>query len=119
MTAIDGLLFHADAVGGLHHHGGEGEQGDGVGDDHEVVEHVSQLPHQVVAHDGAQEDKHQGDGGIDLGGMLAEQVDDVDLAKQVPAENGGEGKEEQADGHESGAQAGAEHGAEGRLGQVG
>ena len=33
-----------------HHHAGECEEGNGVGDNHEVVEHVGELPHQIVAH---------------------------------------------------------------------
>ena len=37
----------------------QGEQGDGVGDDHELVEHVAQLPDEVVGHRGAEEDENQ------------------------------------------------------------
>lgn len=105
------------------YHFGQGEQGDDVGNDHEVVEHIRQLPHQIVAHHGAHQDEHQGDEGVDhgagLGVLLAEKPDGVDLAEQVPAQNRGESEEEQADGHELGAQAGTHHGAEGGLGQVG
>ena len=106
-------------MGGLDHHAGQGKQGDGVGDDHQVVEHIGQLPHQIVGHQSAQEDEHQGDDGVDHHGLLAEQVDGVDLAEQVPAQYGGEGEEEQADGHEHGAQALAKDGAECGLSQVG
>ena len=105
------------------HHFGQGEQGDDVGNDHEVVEHIRQLPHQIVAHHGAHQDEHQGDEGVDhgagLGVLLAEKPDGVDLAEEIPAQDRGEGKEEQADSHELGAQAGTHHGAEGGLGQVG
>ena len=83
------------------YHFGQGEQGDDVGNDHEVVEHIRQLPHQIVAHHGAHQDEHQGDEGVDhgagLGVLLAEKPDGVDLAEQVPAQNRGESEEEQAD----------------------
>ena len=105
------------------YHFGQGEQGDDVGNDHEVVEHIRQLPHQIVAHHGAHQDEHQGDEGVDhgagLGVLLAEKPDGVDLAEQVPAQNRGESEEEQADSHELGAEAGSHHGAEGGLGQIG
>ena len=87
-------------MGGADHHTSEGEQADGVRNDHEVVEHIGHLPHQVVGHQGAQENEHQADGGIDLGRLLAEEIDYIDLAEQVPAEDGGEGKEEPAAGEE-------------------
>lgn len=45
------------------YHAGQGKQGNGVGDDHQVVEHIGQLPHQVVGHRGAQENKDEGDHG--------------------------------------------------------
>ena len=105
------------------YHFGQGEQGDDVGNDHEVVEHIRQLPHQIVAHHGAHQDEHQGDEGVDhgagLGVLLAEKPDGVDLAEQVPAQNRGESEKEQADSHELGAEAGSHHGAEGSLGQIG
>ena len=57
----DRLLFQLPVphpVGGAQHHTGEGEEGNGVGDDHKEGEHIGQGPHQVVAGDGAQEDEH-------------------------------------------------------------
>ena len=105
------------------YHFGQGEQGDDVGNDHEVVEHIRQLPHQIVAHHGAHQDEHQSDEGVDhgagLGVLLAEKPDGVDLAEQVPAQNRGESEEEQADSHEFGTEAGSHHRAESGLGQIG
>ena len=105
------------------YHFGQGEQGDDVGNDHEVVEHIRQLPHQIVAHHGAHQDEHQGDEGVDhgagLGVLLAEKPDGVDLAEQVPAQDRGEREEEQADGHELCAEPGPHNGAESGLGQIG
>jgi len=115
----NGLLFLGDA----NHDLAQSEEGDGVGDDHQVVESIGQLPNQIVGNQSAQEDEDQSDHGVNHGGslgiLLAEEEVGVDLAEQVPAQNGGEGEEEQADGHEDVAEGGAEHGAEGGLGQVG
>src|SRR5699024_3328950 len=119
MGNLSSLYRLAPAFGDGHHDGGQGEQGDGVGADHEVVEQVGETPHQVVGHGGAQEDEHQSQHAVHGGGLFAEQVHHVDLAEQVPAQHSGEGEEEQADGHEDGAKVGAEHGAKGGLGQVG
>ena len=78
------------------YHAGEGQQRDRVGDDHQLVEHIGQLPHEVVGGQGAQEDEYEGDELINADRLLAEEVDDVDLAEHVPAKDGGEGEEEQA-----------------------
>ena len=53
------------------HHAGEGKQGQSVGNDHQVIEHIGQFPHKVVGHERAQEDKHEGQDRIDLGRLLA------------------------------------------------
>ena len=115
------VLF--DFVKAGKHHTGQREQGDDVGQDDEVVEHIRQLPHKVAAGDSAEEDEHQCDNGIDGAAQLAvsaaEQVVGIDLAEQVPAQNGGEGEEQQTDGHELRAQTGTEYGAEGGLRQIG
>lgn len=117
------LLTLVDLVEAGHDHAGEGEESNNVGQDDEVIEHIGDFPDEVTAGDGAQEDEYQGDNGVDhvaeLAVLAAEKVVGVDLTEQVPAEDGREGKEQQADGHELGAQAGAEYGAESRLGQVG
>ena len=104
-------------------HARQGKQRNDVGQDDQVIEHVGKLPDEVAAGDGAQEDEHQRDDSIDdaaqLAVLAAEQIVGVDLAEQVPAEDGGEGEEQQADGHKLGAQAGTKYGAKGGLGQVG
>ena len=98
---------------------GESEQRNGVGDDHEVIEHVAQLPDEVVGHHRAEEDEHEREDGVDHGALLAEEVGDVDLAEEVPAQDRGEGEEEQADGDEHVARTLAEDDAERGLGEVG
>ena len=112
-------LFIADTVGGLDHHAGKGEEGDGIGDDHEVVEHIGESPDQVVGHQGAQENEHESDDRIYRHGLFPEEIDDIDLAEEVPAQHSGEGKEEEADGHKRGAQVSAKDRAKGGLGQIG
>ena len=98
---------------------GESEQRNGVGDDHEVVEHVAQLPDEVVGHHRAEEDEHEREDGVDHGALLAEEVGNVDLAEEVPAQDRGEREEEQAHRDEHVARALAEDDAEGGLGEVG
>ena len=98
---------------------GESKQRNGVGDDHEVIEHVAQLPDEVVGHHRAEEDEHEREDGVDHGALLAEEVGDVDLAEEVPAQDRGEGEEEQADSDEHVARTLAEDDAEGGLGEVG
>ena len=104
-------------------HARQREQRDDVGQDDEVVEHIRQLPHEVTAGDSAEEDEHQCDNGIDDAAQpavpAAKQVVGIDLTEQVPAQDSGEGEEQQADGHEFGTQTGTEHGAEGGLRQIG
>ena len=110
-------------LGALHHDAGQGKQGDGVGQNHQVVEEVGQLPNQVVADHGANQHEDQGDDGVNhgayLGVLLAEEIVGIDLTEQVPAQHGGEREEEQADSHEDGAELLTEHGTESGLGQVG
>lgn len=77
-----------------------------LGDDHQVIEHIGQLPNQIVGGQGAQEDEHQRNNHVNLGSLALEHILNVDLAKQVPAENGGEGEEEQCNGNQMRSQAG-------------
>ena len=65
-----------------------------------------------------QEDEHEGDDEKRLDALRTEEVLDVQAGEQVPPENGREGEEEQADGHESVAEARAEEPAEGELRHV-
>ena len=97
----------------------QGKEGDGVGDDHEVIEHIAQLPHEVAGGQRAEEDEHQRDDGVDDRGPLTEEISHVDLAEEVPAKDGGESEEEQADRDEHRARALAKDDAESGLGKVG
>ena len=97
----------------------EGEEGDDVGDDHELVEHIAQLPDELVGHRGAEENEDKGEHGVDAVALLAEEVGHVDLAEEVPAQDRGEGKEEEAHRDEHIARALAEDRAERALGEVG
>ena len=78
------------------HNTTESEERYCVGKYHQVIEHIHQLPDQIVGHQSAQEDEHQSNDGVDhgagLGILLAEQVDHVDLTEHIPAEYGGEKK---------------------------
>ena len=96
----------------------EGEEGDDVGDDHELVEQVAQLPDKVVGHGGAEVDEDERKAGVDAAALFAEEVDHVDLAEEVPAEDRGEGKEEEAHRDEHIARGLAEDRAEGALGEI-
>ena len=104
-------------------HARQREQRDDVGQDDEVVEHIRQLPHEVTAGDSAEEDEHQCDHGIDDAAQpavpAAKQVVGIDLTEQVPAQDSGEGEEQQADGYDRVAEAGTEDPGEGQLGDVG
>ena len=93
--------------------------GEEVGDDHELIEHIRKLPCKVIGDAGAEEDEHYGDDGIHRDRLFAEQVFHIDAAEEVPAEDGGEGKEHQADGHEQAAGGIAHDAGEGDLRHVG
>ena len=112
------LLFGVLALGNGHDHAGEGEQGEKVGQDHEAVEHIGDVPHEVHLEAGAEHDEAEGDNGVELHELGAEQGLHVHFAEEVPADDGGEGEEEQADSDEQVAEL-AEHGAEGALGEGG
>ena len=56
----------------------QSEQGDGVGNDHELVEHVAQLPDEVVGHRGAKEDEDKRETGVSAVAPFAEKSQDVD-----------------------------------------
>ena len=61
----------------------EGEEGDDVGDDHELVEHIAHLPDELIGHRGAEENENKGEHGVDAVALLAEEVGHVDLAEEV------------------------------------
>ena len=100
------------AVGGLD--GGDDDAGQrqqryDVRHDHELVEHIRQLPDEVVGKQRAEEDERDRDDGVDEIGLLAEEVAAVDAAEHVPADNGGEREEQQAYRDERAAEAAAHH----------
>ena len=43
----------------------QSEHGDGVGDDHKLVEGVGEFPYEVVGEEGAEEDENECDEGVD------------------------------------------------------
>ena len=79
----------------------EYEQGENVGDDHELVKGVGQLPNEVVGEQGTKKYEHQRNDGIGNNALLTEQGNDVLLAEEVPTDDGGEGEEQQTDRDES------------------
>ncbi len=99
------------------------EESQCVGNDHQIVEGVGQLPNQIVGDHGAQEDEYQCDNGVyngaDLGILLAEEILNIDLTEKIPAQHGRESEEEEADGDEDSTEAFAEDNAKGGLGEVG
>ncbi len=108
------------ALGTGDDHAAECKQRNHVWNDHELIEHVGQLPDQIVGQAGTKEDKHDCNSRINLAGSLAaKQEVDVDAAKEVPTDDGGEGEEQQADGDYTVAEGGAEYLTEGQLSHIG
>ena len=85
-------------------HAGQGEESDGVGDDHQLVEQIGELPDKIVGGQSSEENEDQGDDLVDDHGSVAKQVDRVDAAEHIPAEHCGKGKEEQADRNKDAAE---------------
>ena len=106
------------ATGDLDHQAAEGQQADQVGQYHQAVEHIGQTPDQIHFQGGTYHDKDHHDHGVQFGGPLAEQGLHIDLAEEIPADDGGEGEEQHTDGHKGVAE-GAKGGVEGGLGQGG
>ena len=98
---------------------GEGDEGDDVGKDHELVEEVLEFPDEVVLDDGAEEDECDAEDGVDDRGAASEEVMEVDFAEVVPAEDRGIREEEQADGDEDASGGVSGEGCEGVLDEVG
>ena len=67
---------------------GQEQQRDQVGEHHQGVEQVGQVPHQIDLERRADHDAHHDDRRVDLGGLLAEQRLDVGLAEEVPTDEG-------------------------------
>ena len=70
-------------VGVLGDDAAEREQGDGVGKDHQLVEHVCKLPDEVVGEQASHEDEDQGDDGEDGQSLLAKEVLDIEAGEEV------------------------------------
>ena len=87
---------HADDLG-------KPDEGDEVGKDHKAVEHVGQLPHEVHLQHGTKHDEAHDDEAIRRRALGAEQVLDVLLAEEIPADDGRKSEEEQADCHKGDA----------------
>ena len=98
----------------LAHLWGKTDDGDEVGDGHEAVEGVGQLPDEVGGEDAAAEDAAADDQAEGQDAVFAKEVAHVHLAEHVPAHDGGEGEKEEGDGQEGDA-AGAEGAVEGLL----
>ena len=88
-------------LGSRNNDAGESQQRDDVGDHHDVVEHIRQLPYQIVGEERAEEDERDSDNGVDQRCLLAEEVLYVLLAEEVPADDGSECEEGKADGYEN------------------
>ena len=78
---------------------GEKQQGDQVGDGHQAVEGVGDIPHQRAGADGAHDAHEHEDDVEDAGHDLAAPAQIAPAAGPViaPADDGGQGEEQQAD----------------------
>lgn len=61
------MLFSGGLLRISGYHTGQSEQSNGIGNDHKVVEHIGQLPYQIIGNKGSKEDKRKGDDRIDSG----------------------------------------------------
>ena len=115
------ILLAAEIVvlGELGDDAAESQDSQQVGDDHQAVEHVRHIPDQGNLLEGTHHDEYQSDNTVDGGGLLAaaKQCLHIALTEEVPADDGGESEEQQADCHESIAE-GAEGIVEGSLCQT-
>lgn len=105
-------------VGNRENRAGQREQRDGVGQHHELVEHVLQLPDEVDLEHRTQEHEESTDAGEHENRLLAKEVFPVELREQVPRQNRREREEQQAYGDEDVAAVGGEELAERHLGHV-
>ncbi len=100
-----------------HHHLVQCPERDEVGDDHEPVEKVGELPDQIHLKAGARGHERHGQDAVDAHAPAIAEKAHVLRAEEVPAHNGGEGEKEEAHGHEDAAEAPHVHGI-GGLGQA-
>ena len=109
LHVIDFISLGTASHRALYNKAGKRNEGDCIRENHELVEHVLELPNDVVLQNSAQEGEecsNQGeDENRDLIVAFAEQVLNVEFCKQVPRENRRERKEQQADANEDGTTA--------------
>ena len=101
------------------HHAGQGDHGDQVGDGHEAVEGVGDVPGQGQVHGGAHHNDDDEDDLVGPDGLGAEDELTGTGAVQRPAQHRGVGEQGQAHGDQQGAELVAEDGAEGGHVQAG
>ena len=103
----------------LYNHAAQDKQCQGIWYYHQVVEHICQLPYQIIGQAGAQEYEDDGNQGEYLGSLCPKEIGYIYLGKEVPAENCGKGEEQQADGHEDAGNAMAKDSGKGQLCHIG
>ena len=107
-------VFPAD----LDHQSGQGQQCDQVRDYHKAIEEVRKVPDQLHFLQRTEQHTEGNTDAVYRQRFLAEEGLEVDLAEEVPADDGGKGEEQHAHGDE-GITEPAELLAEGQLGQSG
>ena len=80
---------------------GECQQCQQVREDHQCVEQVREVPDQIHFQRRTKDDKRNNQQCIDLGGFLAEERLEINFAKEIPADDGGESEEQHADRDEN------------------
>ena len=100
------------------HDAGQRDECDHVRQHHELVEHIRQLPDQIIGQAGTEEDEDNSDDGVGKVCLLAEEIIDIDAAEEVPADDRREREKQQADGHERIAERITEHARERDLRHV-
>ena len=83
------------------HNAREPQYADEVRNHHEAVEQVGELPHKIHLHHRAEQHEEDDDHGVHRHSLFPEQVFHVRLTEEIPADDGGEGEEEHADGDEN------------------
>lgn len=85
------MFFTAEfsvTFGFICNHCRQGNNGNYVGKNHKLVEHIRKLPNQIIGKNRAQEHKDCCQNRIDDIGLFAEKVGHIYSAEKVPADNG-------------------------------
>ena len=82
------LFFMEMYAGNMRYRSGQSQQGNNVGEDHQVVKQIGQLPDKVVGSDGAEKNKNKRQNRVNQIRFFPEQVVDIDSTEQIPAEDG-------------------------------